>query len=174
MICGRKTTHGEGCMGRDEIKVDGLSQFAWAAIPAILAIAGLLWLSFYLGIHQARRESAQEARASTAVGASPLPQGKINVVIANKPDSCRIVDRATLDGGDLWVYWHKTCTDNYGIEADSIAWQGLSPDGTVVNGGSDHTVELSPGQKGEFHTDQVETDPRIASVRVRAVWNCSW
>lgn len=138
------------------------------------AVGCILWFVLFLDAHYFNRQVSQEARANDAVGANPLPKAKLEIIIRNKRDSCRVVDKVKLDGSNLWVYWHKVCTDNYGIQADHISWKGYAPDGTVVTSGRDEAAELEPGEKGEFHTERFDTDPRVVKVVIEANWNDVW
>jgi hypothetical protein len=159
----------------DEVKVEigGVSKFFLFAIPAVLALAAIGWLAFVTGVVDFSRTVSQEARHAEAVGAAPLPKKAIEVVLKNKRGECRVVDKAEVDGSDIWVYWHNACGGS--TENTTVEWRGLAPDGTVVASGWHYTdTELAAGDKAEFHFNRVSIDPRIAAIEVKARWNNSY
>lgn len=153
-----------------EVKVGGVSTFFYFAIPAVLALAAIWWLAFGEGLHSFNRQVSQEDRAAQAVGAAPLPKAAINVVIKNKHADCHVIDKAVLDGGDLWIYWHNACSEP--VKDSTIAWSSIAPDGTMIKSGWDYThQDLDGGQKAEYHFSEVDADPRTVTLEVKARWN---
>jgi hypothetical protein len=161
-------------MNEQKITIKGLSTAALFTIPALLAVAAILWLSFGEEIHVFNRSVSQEKRHAEAVGAATLPTAPYSIVIKNKPRECRVIDRAEIDGTDLWVYWHKNCSGTEFREgSDTIRWSLVSPNNTIIASGFEYThVDPAIGQQAEFHTE-IRADPRAVAIELKARWNDS-
>lgn len=158
---------------KHEIEISGVSQFFYFAIPAILALAAIWWLAFGEGLHYFRRALSQEKRHAEIVGAVILPKGPIKITLSDSRDAAVRVDRAEIDGGDLWIYYK-----NFGQQrATSIqfTWRLIAPDGTVIKA-DDGYIEISaensapgslePGERGEAQL-KIKSDPRAITLDIR-------
>jgi len=146
----------------------------WVVIVVLsfvaIGVGCVVWFGFFSNVHFFNREISQEQRANEAVGAKVLPKAPLQIVIKNKPNECRVIDSARLDGSDLWVYYHNAC--NRTTTDDTIHWNGIAPDGTVIVSGWTYTrSDLESGQKAEFHADDLKDDPRMVTLEVKARWN---
>lgn len=162
---------------RDEIKITGISTFFYFAIPAVLAVAAIWWLAFGQGLHYFLRAVSQEKRHAEIVGAAIPPQDPLQIRISDPRDAPVRVDRAEIDGGDLYIYYK-----NFGrSRAGSIryTWKLIAPDGTVVKSqqgypsiyGEGHSPdELDPGERAELHL-KIDSDPRAVILDIRMVPN---
>lgn len=138
-----------------------------AFVPALLGIAALLWFTFGSDLHFFRRAIRQEERHAEIVKALPLPTKAIDVQIKEKKNACIAIDRAEIDGGELWVYWHSQCfTDDNAFVV--ISWRGLAPDRTIVVSDQAYAMAGAPvsaGDKAEFHRN-IQVDPRMVTLEV--------
>jgi hypothetical protein len=157
----------------EEIKFTGISTFFLFAIPAVLALAALWWLAFGQGVHYFRRELSQEARHNEIVGAKVLPKSPIQIHLSNHRDSPLIIDRAEIDGGDLWVYYKNTGQSN--VSGLRLRWQLIAPDETILKASegyihiyseNDAPDELGPGQRGEAKY-KLPSDPRAVKLDLK-------
>ena len=155
------------------ITINGLSQFFFFAIPAILGLAALYWLAFGQGLHYFRRALSQEKRHAEAVGAAVLPKEPLKITIGDSRNSQIRVDTVELDGGDLWLYYKNVSQST--INHIQFTWKQIAPDGTVVK--SDHGYisasssnnapgSLDGGQRGEAHL-KISADPRAVVFAIR-------
>lgn len=155
-----------------DVNIRGVSTFFLFAIPAVLALGALWWLAFGEGLHYFRRELSQEKRHAEAVGAGVLPKNPIEIkIIENRVASVR-VDRAEIDGGDLWVYYK-----NFGQsrkEYIRYQWRLIAPDGTIVQSQEGYPSiysktsspdSLMPGQRAEMRL-KITADPRAVILEI--------
>jgi len=151
----------------------GIGTFFLFAIPAVLGLAAIWWLVFGQELHYFSRALSQEKRHAEIVGASPLPKEVMKIVLKNQRDSPLRIERAEIDGGDLWVYYKND--GNGTLEYIRLKWELIAPDGTIVKA-QDGYVEvysendapgsLEPTQKGEAHY-KIPSDPRAVSLVLR-------
>jgi len=155
-----------------KVEISGVSQFFYFAIPAVLALAAIWWLSFGQGLHYFRRALSQEKRHAEIVGAAVLPKAAMKIKIVDARDAAVRIDRAEIDGGDLWVYYknvgHSRASDI------GLTWRLIAPDGTVVKAHSGYVMiysennapdSLEPGERGEAHYD-IPSDPRAVTLEL--------
>lgn len=156
-----------------DLKVRGLSAFFYFAIPAVLAIAALWWLAFAGELHMLSRTLSQEKRSAVAVGAADLPKEPIKLQIEQRRNSPLSIDRAEIDGRDLWVYYRNVSKSP--ITYIQLPVRQIAPDGTVVSAyGSYVSVysennapdTLDGGQRGEAHY-RINLDPRTVILEIR-------
>ena len=157
----------------EELKVTGISTLAYWAIPAVLGLAALYWLAFAEGAHSFRRLLSQESRHAEIVGAKVIPREPMKITITNSRDAVVIVDRAEVDGKDLWVYYKNVSQGRiHGIE---LEWRLIAPDGTVLKSKlgyveiyseNDAPDALDAGERGEAKYE-LPTDPRAVSLDLR-------
>lgn len=154
---------------KDVVEVKGISQFFYFGIPAVLGVAAVLWLGFYVSVHDFSRKVTQDNRGAQAVGASPLPKEAFHVTIRNKKEACAQIDSASVEDDALVVYLHNRCP--YEVRSVKILWKVIAPDGTVI-GANDRYVNgdnLDAGEKVEFREDNPYTlqfDARMSEVVV--------
>lgn len=157
----------------EKFRFDGVSQFFYAAIPAVLALAAIWWLAFGQGLHYFRRALSQEKRHAEIVGAAILPKTPLKIRISDTRDAAVQIDRAEIDGGDLWIYYKNTGDFKKG--SIRFTWKQISPDGTVVSSlsgfadvyGENRAADsLDPGERGELHL-KIEPDPRAVILDIR-------
>lgn len=149
----------------------GISTFFYFAIPAVLGLAALWWLAFGEGLHYFSRTLSQERRAAEWVGAKIKPRAPLKIDVYNAPDSPVKIERATFDGGDLWVYY----SSEGGAQHIKANWKEYAPDGTVVasdlniypsiEGEGQSPNDLSAGERAELHL-KISSDPRAVSIKV--------
>lgn len=156
-----------------DINVRGISTFFLFAIPAVLALAALWWLAFGQGLHYFRRALSQEKRHAEIVGAVVLPKEPLKITISDRRDAAVRIDRAEIDGGDLWIYYK-----NFGSSTSSsiqFTWKLYAPDGTVVksqwgyasiHGYDNAPDQLDPGERGELHL-KIPPDARAVRIDLR-------
>lgn len=153
----------------DEIKISGVSQFFLFAIPAVLALAALWWLAFGEGLHYFRRALSQEKRRAEVVGAVSLPREPIKIEIKNSRENPVVIDRAEVDGGELYVY--VTNRGRATVKWMQLRWALKAPDGTIVAskdwllesyGGP---AELASGERAELHI-KIKADPRAVVLEL--------
>jgi hypothetical protein len=156
------------------IEIEGLSQFFYFAIPAVLGLAAIYWLAFGEGLHYFRRVLSQEKRHAEIVGARILPREPMKITIHHQLGESLTVDRAEIDGGDLWVYYKNTGAS--GVRGIQLTWRIVAPDGTVIKAGdrqyvsvyskNDAPDELDAGERGEAHF-KIPSDPRAVTLDLR-------
>ncbi len=153
-----------------KVTVTGLSILAYFAIPVVLGLAAIYWLSVGEGIHYFHRELSQEARHNIVVGTKILPKDPIDIQFSGRPDDAIKITRAEIDGGDVWV-WYQNVGQSRAIFIQ-FHWSLISPDGTVIKQHEsyasvyDGAQELDPGEKGEVHFPIV-SDPRAKTLKLR-------
>lgn len=158
---------------KNEIEITGVSQFFFFAIPAVLALAGIWWLAFGEGVHYFRRALSQEKRHAEIVGAAVLPKAPIKITLSDRRDAAVKIDRAEIDGGDLWIYYRNLGQSR--VTYIQFTWRLIAPDGTVIKA-DDGYIEISsnnsapgslePGERGEARL-KIESDPRAVTLDVR-------
>jgi len=156
-----------------KMDIKGFSTFMYFAIPLVLAIAAVWWLAFGQGLHYFRRGLSQEKRRNEVVGAKILPQEPIKIRLKNLRDDAVQIERADIDGGDLYLYYrNKSHSRSSSIRFE---WRLKAPDGTVVAAKdgymSIYAVNNAPdsleaGELGEAHLT-ISPDPRAVVLEVR-------
>lgn len=148
----------------------GISTFFYFAIPAVLGLAALYWLSFGEGLHYFNRSLSQENRAAEWVGAKIKPRAPMKIEIQNMPDSQVIIDHASFDGGDLWIYYYS----EHGARYIQFNWKEIAPDGTIVAASDGYPSvygegkspdDLAAGERAELHL-KIDSDPRAVSIKL--------
>jgi hypothetical protein len=140
----------------------GIGAFFYGAIPAVLGVAGLIWLSFLMGVVEFHHNQVQEGRRDNRVGAYATIRKPVDLVFNGK--GCIHVERGYLDGDTATFYIHNVCYH----EIDDISWsiREISPDGTTVESkrtflsGSDDMVA---DEKREVQVD-ISSDQRVVKV----------
>lgn len=153
----------------ENVNINGLSQFFWFAIPAVLALAAIMWLTFGQGMHYFRRALSQEKRHAEVVGASPLPKVALEIELANARDSAIRINKAEIDGDDLWIYVENSGHSK--VDFVEYEWRLSAPDGTIVK--SDRhfipgSTTLEAGEKREIKA-QIASDPRASKLIVKVM-----
>jgi hypothetical protein len=157
----------------EEIKISGVSQFFFYAIPAVLALAALWWLAFAEGAHSFRRLLSQEKRHAEIVGAAKLPKAPMKITVKNSRDESLEIDRAEIDGKDLWIYYKNVGPGS--VRAIQLEWRLIAPDGTVLKAEKGHVSiysendapdALDAGERGEAKY-KLPSDPRAVSLDLR-------
>lgn len=137
-----------------------------AIIPILLALAASCWLFFVSDLHIFRRTIQQENRHAEIVGAKPLPVAPIIIEIKHPKQYCASVDRAEIDGTDLWIYWHNGCRAPFSFV--KLIVKARAPDGTIVASIDPYVVageEIEPGEAREFHS-AIPADPRAVTLQI--------
>jgi hypothetical protein len=144
-----------------------VGRLALWTIPLSLGLAGSVWLGFYIGVHDFRRELSQEDRAAIVVGAEVRPKGKMKITI--ETPFCVSVTRADLDGSALRLYAKNDCHQDISY----LAWYYalVAPNGTVLHEGYTNScaVPRHPTDLAECVFDgysSLTIDDRAASIRV--------
>lgn len=149
----------------------GAGSLFFAAIPFVIGLAFLIWLSFFSGcfdfrhhIKEVGRKDSLEDRMDNRVGVKEALTAPVKVII--RKGNCFFVDRAFLDGLTLTVYLKNGCSDSpYYFQWN---WRATSPDGTVVHQGYSNSLDgLDPGSTVEY-TEEMPNDRRIAAITVWA------
>lgn len=144
----------------------GLSEYFYFLIPAALGLTALYWLWFCEGAHKFRRLLSQEKRHAEIVGARPLPKKSLQIDIESKRDSRVVIDRAEIDGHDIWVY----CTNVSGGDLTyvKVAWKLVAPDGTIVAQNYHFINTANPLGSGERIEKKLwcATDPRASTLKL--------
>jgi hypothetical protein len=155
-----------------EIKIAGVSQFFFFAIPLVLAVGATAWLTFFDGAHQLQRAWSQEKRHAEFVGAPRPIKAPLKIIAEPARDARVIVDHAEINGGDLWIYYKNVSASR--VASIRFNWKEASPDGTVVAfgegypsiyGESHSPDELDPGERAELHL-KIKSDPRAATMTI--------
>jgi hypothetical protein len=144
--------------------VRNIGRFFLALIPWAVAIGFMAWLGFWVALHQYRKEVDQERRAAEYVGAKDAPTSKVEIQVI--PIDCTRVVRAYLNGEDLLLYAENKC--NKTIDYMEWHWEGISPDGTLVDSGYTNVYcphPTRPNDKAECRL-KVSDDDRIKTMRV--------
>lgn len=139
-----------------------------SAVPAVLGLGGLYWLTFGERLHVDVHHSHQEDRAALAVKAEPLPVAKIDVRISARQSASFKIDQVDQDGSSLTLYARNVshrCISY--VEAHYLV---LAPDDTVIANDAtyqtDETSGLQPNQRYEFKFTAVPVDDRIKRIEV--------
>ena len=146
-----------------------LLRFGFAVILFMaIAVGGIRWLWLYRGIRHEIRDESQESRHAEIVGAKPLPKAPLVIEIDKGSRSqCMKIDRAEIDGADIWVYFDNDCRESRGFV--EILWKGYAPDGTFVIQEAQYATnasnDMDAGERGEFHVNGIKDDPRIVRVK---------
>lgn len=139
-----------------------------AAVPAILALGGLWWLTFGERVHTDIRHGAQEDRAALAVKAERRPQNKIKVFVSDAQTSQFQIDTIDQDGGNITFYVRNV--SHKCIPFVEAHYQSQAPDGTIVASDheyqSDYSAGLRPHQRYEFTFTDVPEDDRVKQIEV--------
>lgn len=161
-------------MSVEQVEFKGISQFFYFAIPAVLVLAAIWWLAFGEGLHYFKRALSQEKRHAEIVGVTKPLKEAVKIVISDTRDAAVRIDRAEIDGGDLWIYY-KNFGDSR-VDFIEFTYKLISPDGTVVKQESSYIAALAwrskapgsldPGERGEAHL-KIAADPRAETLNVR-------
>ena len=142
----------------------GIGWLFFAAIPAVLAGAALMWLAFYTGVIDWKQTQRIEGRMDARVGIRGELTAPVDLIIKDK--SCLHITKAFLDGGTLTSYVTSACKAPSGYW--ELRWRAVAPDGTIIASGYNNTAyltELDPGETTE-HTDNLPDNERISKVIV--------
>jgi hypothetical protein len=142
----------------------GIGIFFFAAIPAVLAGAALMWLAFYTGVIDWTKAQRIEGRMDARVGVHGELTKPVDLII--RKSGCLQVSRAFLDDGKVTSYTTNACHSEVGYW--EMHWTQIAPDGTVIASGYDNKMgQLEDGETLEF-TQELRDDSRTAKVVVWA------
>lgn len=141
-----------------------------SAVPAILGIGALYWLTFGERAHDFKKTLSQEDRRAVLVHAVPLPRAQLKIALDDSGGPVQMA-RVEFDGTDGVVYAvNNGRVRQCYLEAHTSL---LSPDGTIIKGSEIYAPGaeggLLKGDKVEipFH---IEPDPRAAALRVHLTY----
>lgn len=162
-------------MSEENVEVKSKALVWLSAIPAVLGIGALVWLTGFRNLHDFNHQTSQEKRASVAVQALPLPKEPLKIEIYNSKRLCHQIESAEFDGDELVMYIRNVCGNSIRAMTEAAYvethWQALAPDGTVIaTGWNNHLYEndLAAGQRTEIRQRYgVSTDARIVKWIVR-------
>jgi len=149
-----------------DINFRGISTFSLFAIPAVLGLAAIYWLTFVRGAHRFGKEVSQENRRNVYVGAKVLPKEPIKLEPKNIESEPLQIDTIDLDGDYALVRFHNS--GHRPIHYAQVLYKGYAPDGTVVAHDSNYVISgdetIDPGEKMEWRSKYFKDDPRVVRV----------
>lgn len=145
-----------------------------AAVPAVLGIGAIYWLTFGEGLHSFDRQMATESRAdqqikrrAEIVKAVPLPAAPLKIILSQKANATIRITRAEVDNGSGTIYW-----EHFGHLHEcylELHIKALAPDGTTISGDEKYTDDpdggTDRGDKGEL-SFTYPADDRTAVVKL--------
>lgn len=145
----------------------GVGAFFYAAIPALLAGALLMYFAFYTGIIDWQKAQRVEGRMDNRVGVHGELRAPVDLII-RKAD-CLEVTRAFLDGDTGTMYIKNDCHRH--LSYMEWHWNIIAPDGTIIkdNYSNDLNVPLD-GETVEKNFN-LDDDSRAAKIVVWAQTN---
>ena len=147
-----------------DIKISGVSQFFFAAIPWILGLAALTWLAFFSGWFNFSHYVTVLKRMDNRVGVfRPL---KNPVKLTLKKEGCLHVERGFLDGNTVTMYIKNDCT--HPVDYYEWHWKAIAPDGTVIAQQYSNTNDGMEAGETVERTMDVTGDRRTVEVVVWA------
>jgi hypothetical protein len=143
----------------------GFGSLMFAAIPAALAGAAILWLTAVTGVIDLTSELRQERRAAERVGIVVMPTSPIKVTI--REATCLKSAGTYLDGDTLTIYPVNKCTHSLEYPSQFI-YRLLAPDGTVIKTEENYigSNQFDAGEKREFSV-KVREDARTVEMSVQ-------
>jgi hypothetical protein len=147
----------------------GVGSFFFAAIPAIIGVAFLIWLSFFSGCFDFKHHVAEvsdedrvKQRMDNRVGVTEPLSAPVAVTI--RKEDCIKVSKAFLDGSSLTAYVTNTCGEY--DKWPELHWAARSPDRTIIHQNYSFIQSgLTEGDTAEVTMD-IPQDHRIVSVEV--------
>lgn len=139
-----------------------LGRFFLFAIPAVLGIAALMWLSAYIGVMKYKHELSQQERAAIYVGVKDPPKEKLKINVERR--DCTEIVGVDVNGKDLLLYAKNGCHKR--LDYLTWNWELTSPDGTTIDSGYTNLCpHPKPGLKAECRM-KISDDERGVSLTV--------
>jgi len=148
----------------EEVRINGISAFFYAAIPWILLMAALAGLAFWTGVVSFSHDQQVQTRMDNRVGVVEPLKKPVSLIIEDR--GCLKITKAFLDGDRLTSYVTDTCPGH--MTYWELGWKIKSPDGTIVASGYNNTAELPNLDHGDKieHVDNLPSDDRSNTVIV--------